>query len=146
MSDERPRRRFLPAFSLRTLLEVVFVCGVIFYLWFNRPPGNIIQPNHVLELDVFGFPASWEAKITGLYHVDPDGCVNLGAYYGKLPVARMTADEAQAALLAHLQKNYGGSLRATVSIAGWRNSAEGGQVEALRKEIDNLRAEIAKSR
>jgi protein involved in polysaccharide export with SLBB domain len=144
MSDERPSRRFLPAFSLRTLLEVVFVCGVVFYLWFNRPPGNVIQPNHVLQIDVFGAPSSWQ-QIDGLYYVDPDGCVNLGAYYGKLPVARMTADEAQAALMVHLQKYMTGA-RATVSIAGWRSSRDGGQIEALTKEIDALRAEIGKNR
>jgi hypothetical protein len=145
MSDERPRRRFLPSFSLRTLLEVVFVCGIVFYFWFNRPPGNVIQHNHVLQLDVFGLPDSWQ-KVRGLYHVDPDGCVNLGAYYGKLLVARMTADDAQAALLTHLQKYYQGSLRATVSIAGWRNSTDGAQVDVLRKEIEDLRAEIGKRR
>jgi hypothetical protein len=144
MSDERPRRRFLPAFSLRTLLEIVLVCGIVFYFWFNRPPSNVIQPNHVLEIDVFGSPR-YSPKITGLYYVDPDGCVNLGAFYGKLLVARMTADEAQAALMAHLQNHFTGA-RATVSIAGWQNSRDQGQIEVLRKQIDALRAEIGNDR
>jgi hypothetical protein len=144
MSDERPRRRFIPAFSLRTLLEFVCVCGLVFYFWFNRPPSNVIQPNHVLHIDVFGAPP-YSPRIAGLYHVDPDGCVNLGAYYGKLQVARMTADEAQAALMAHLQRYMTGA-RATLSISGWRDSTDGGQVEVLRKEIEDLRTEIAKDR
>ena len=122
MSDERSRRRWLPAFSVRTLLELVFVCAVLCYIWFTRPPGNVIQPEHLVQIDAIGTFADNPLR-SDTYLVDPDGYVNLGANYGKFKVAGMTGDEAQAALLVHL-KQWLISPRVTVSIAGWRSDAD----------------------
>jgi hypothetical protein len=139
MSDKRGWRRFVPAFSLRTLLELVFVCGVFFYVGFNRPPDNVIRPDHLLQIDADGTLA--DVPIRGTYLVDPDGCVNLGVVYGKVKVSGMTANEAQAAVLANLQKVLA-SPQVVVSIAGWRDSWELGRVDALEKEIEDLRMEM----
>lgn len=139
MSDQRGWRRFVPAFSLRTLLELVFVCAVVFYVWFNRPPNNVIRPDHVLQIDADG--TLLDAPIRGAYLVDPDGCVLLGAVYGKVKVAGMTADEAQAAVLARLQKILA-SPQVVISIAGWRDSWELGRVDVLEREIEELRMEM----
>jgi hypothetical protein len=139
MSDERGWRRFVPAFSLRTLLELVFVCAVLFYVWFNRPPDNVIRPDHVLQIDADG--THIDSPIRGAYLVDPDGNVNLGAVYGKVKVSGMTADEAEAAVLAKLQKILR-SPQVVISIAGWRDSWELGRVDALEKEIEDLRMEM----
>jgi hypothetical protein len=139
MSDQRGWRRFVPAFSLRTLLELVFVCGVLFYVGFNRPPVNVIRPDHVLQVEADGTLP--DAPIRGAYLVDPDGCVNLGAVYGKVKVSGMTADEAQVEVLGRLQTTLA-SPHVVVSIAGWRDSWELGRVDALEKEIEELRMEM----
>jgi hypothetical protein len=139
MSDKRGWRRFVPAFSLRTLLELVFVCAVLSYVWFNRAPENVIRPDHVLQVDALG--TYIESPIRGAYLVDPDGCLNLGAAYGKVKVSGMTADEAEAAVLAQLQKSLSRPV-VTISIAGWRDSWELGRVDALQKEIDELRLQL----
>jgi hypothetical protein len=139
MSYKRGWRRFVPAFSLRTLLELVFLCAVLFYVWFNRAPDNVIRSDHVLQIDALG--TYIESPIRGAYLVDPDGRVNLGAAYGKVKVSGMTADEAEAAVLAQLQKMVSRP-QVTVSIAGWRDTWELGRVDALQKEIDGLRMEL----
>ena len=139
MSDNRGWRRFVPAFSLRTLLELTFVCGVLFYVWFNRAPANVIRPDHVLQIEALG--TYFGAPVHGDYLVDPDGNVNLGAAYGKANVSGMTADEAEAAVIAQLEKTLTRP-QVTVSIIGWRDSWELGRVDALQKEIDELRMEL----
>jgi hypothetical protein len=132
-------RKFLPAFSLRTLLELLFFCGLLFYIWFIRPPGNVIQPDHLLQIDVAG--TLIDSPIQGLFLVDPDGYVNLGATYGKLKVSGMTGNEAQAALLVHLQKVLAAP-QATVSIAGWRKPGDFDRIEQLERQIKDLRTEF----
>jgi hypothetical protein len=132
-------RRFLPTFTLRTLLELVFVCGVLFYIWFNRRPDNVIRPDHVVEIDVDG--AFLNAPIRGLYLVDPDGNVNLGASYGKVSVESLTADEAQAAVLTQLQKSLA-TPYVTVSIAGWKDSMDLERVKKLETEVEDLKQEL----
>jgi hypothetical protein len=139
MSDKRGWRRFVPAFSLRTLLELVFVFAVLFYVWFNRAPENVIRPDHVLQIDALG--TYIESPIRGAYLVDPDGRVNLGAAYGKVKVSGMTADEAEAAVVAQLRKMLSRP-QVAISIAGWRDSWELGRVDALQREIDDLRMEL----
>jgi hypothetical protein len=145
MSDEPGWRKLLPAFSLRTLLEVVFVCGVVFYLWFNRPPGNIIQPGHLLHIDTDG--SLPDSPIKGQYLVDPDGKVNLGAAYGlagKVRVAGMTADDAQSAIKNELAKVLRQPL-VTVSIAGWQDDSETSltaRVRQLENEVGRLKQQI----
>ena len=132
-------RRFMPTFSLRTLLELVFLFGVLFYIWFNRRPENIIRPDHVVEIDVDGTYIN--APIRGLYLVDPDGNVNLKAMYGKVRVEGLTGDQAQSAVLVHLQ-NYLNSPQVTVSIVGWRDSMDLERVDKLEKDVESLKQEL----
>jgi serine/threonine protein kinase/protein involved in polysaccharide export with SLBB domain len=65
-------------------------------------PVRIQKDAHALRISVAG--ALPDARIDGLYKLDLDGYVNLGAQYGKIKVAGMTADEAQAAVLAELRE------------------------------------------
>src|SRR4051812_25131618 len=102
MSARRGWRGVVPAFSSRTLLEFVFVCAVLLYLWKYRQPNNVIRPDHMLEID--GAGTLIDAPIRGLYLVDPDGYVNLGAIYGKVNVLGMTGDDAEKAVLTQLRK------------------------------------------
>ena len=139
IGEQRRSRRFLPTFGMRTLLEMVFVCAVLFYIWFTRPPGNVIQTDHVLQIDAIN--TAVDAPIRGLYLVDPDGYVNLGGYYGKFRVAGMTGDEAQAALLPHLKKVLSAP-QVTVSIAGARGDADIDRTARLEREIEELRTEM----
>jgi protein involved in polysaccharide export with SLBB domain len=146
MSDEPGWRKLLPAFSLRTLLEVVFVCGVVFYLWLNRPPSNVIQTGHVLHIDADG--AYPESPIKGHYLVDPDGNVNLGAVYGpagKVRVVAMTADDAQRTIVTELAKVLRNP-QVTVSIAGWQDDRETSlttRIGRLENEVEGLKQQIA---
>ena len=134
-TPERPRRRW-PTFSLRTLLEIVFICGVVFYIWTNRQPANIIQVDHALQVDCTG--ASVDSPIAGVYFVDPDGYVNLGLPYGKVHVAGMTANEAQPVILSHLRQWIINPQGVTVSIAGWKNRWETERIEQLESQIKQL--------
>jgi Polysaccharide biosynthesis/export protein len=131
-------RRRWPTYSLRTLLEVVFVFGVIFYIWFNRQPLSIIKPDHVLKVDALGTYA--DAPIKGLYLVDPSGDVSLGPPYGKVHVGGMTGNEAEAAVQGRLKK-YLATPDVTVSIAGWRDSWELNRIQELESEIERLKQE-----
>lgn len=127
-----------PRFSLRTLFEATFVCGVIFYIWFNRQPAGMIKPDHVLQIDVIGnLP---DDPIQGLYLVDPDGNVNLGAIFGKVNLAGMTSDDAEAAVFVQLQKLLL-EPQVTISIVGWRDSWELNRIQELEAEIRRLERE-----
>jgi Polysaccharide biosynthesis/export protein len=132
----KPRVRHWPTFSLRTLLELVFVCGVVFYIWFNRRPDNIIKPNYVLQIHAAGTLP--DEPIEGVYLVDPDGNVNLGAIYGKVNVAGMTGDAAEAVILGHLRTLLSDA-QVTVSIAGWRDSWELSRIGELEAEVQRLK-------
>jgi hypothetical protein len=68
----------------------------------SGPRATIINPGDSLRINAAG--TLQESPIKGVYSVDPDGYVNLGAEYGKVRVSGMTADEAQAAVLAELRK------------------------------------------
>jgi hypothetical protein len=119
-------------------LEAVFVFGLVFYIWFNRQPANIIKPNHVLKIDALGTYV--DAPVQGLYLVDPSGDISLGGLYGKVHVAGLTGNEAQAAVQAHL-KNYLANPHVTVSIAGWRDSWELNRIQELESEVERLKQE-----
>jgi hypothetical protein len=67
--------------------------------------------------------------INGFYLVEPDGKVDLGIPYGKVPVAGLTLDEAAAAVEGHLGKIVKDA-RASVTLGGW---VVGWYAEALRK-------------
>jgi hypothetical protein len=127
-----------PRFSLRTLFEATFVCGVLCYIWFNRQPVNLIKPDHVVQIDVIGTLP--DEPINGLYLVDPDGDVNLGAILGKVNVGGMTGDDAEAAILVQLQKVLL-QPQVTVSIVGWRDSWELNRIQELEAEIRRLKRE-----
>jgi hypothetical protein len=138
--EARPARtRRWPTFSLRTLLEVVFVCGVLFYIWNNRRPANIIQPDHALQVDVAG--TSIDSPIEGIYFVDPDGYVNLGLPYGKVHVAGMTGNDAQTAILGHLRQYIINPQGVTVSISGWKGSWELERIRQLEAQLKQLELE-----
>ena len=136
MSEKRSRRRWLPTFSVRTLSGTrLRVRRALLYLVYASA-GNVIQPEHLVQIDVDGTFSN--APIRGLYLVDPDGYVNLGAVYGKVKVAGMTGDEAQAALLVHL-KQWLISPRVTISIAGWRRNADA-DVDPAKTSTRNRRS------
>jgi hypothetical protein len=137
-TPERPRRRW-PTFSLRTLLELVFACGVVFYIWNNRQPANVIQVDHALQVEVAG--TSVDSPIQGVYFVDPDGNVNLGLPYGKVHVAGRTASEAEQAILGHVFQWIINPQKATVSITGWKNRWETERIEQLESKIKRLELE-----
>lgn len=66
-----------------------------------------LPPYHVQPLDVLAIQvqnAIPESPIANMYQVDPDGTVNLGAAYGSVPVAGLTAAEARTAVEKHLAK------------------------------------------
>jgi protein involved in polysaccharide export with SLBB domain len=127
-----------PRFGLRTLFEVTFVCGVVFYIWFNRRPDNVIKPDHVLQIEAVGTLV--DAPVSGVHLVDPDGYVNLGAVYGKAHVAGMTGDAAEAAILVQLRR-FLRDPQVTVSIAGWRDSWELARIQELEAEVQRLKQE-----
>ena len=137
-----PRVLRWPRFSLRTLFEVTFVCGVVFCIWFNRQPAGAIKPDHVLQIDAIGTLV--DAPISGIRLVDPDGFVNLGAVYGKVYVLGLTGDAAEAAILAHLQK-FISNTQVTVSIAGWRDSWELSRIQELEAEIQRLKQDALRA-
>ncbi len=64
------------------------------------PPYHL-EPLDVLQITVPGMLAE---PILGLYPIDPDGTVKLGATYGSLKVEGMTVEEARKAIEAHLKK------------------------------------------
>jgi polysaccharide export outer membrane protein len=69
-----------------------------------------LPPYRVEPLDVLFVNANPETvlktdPINGLYPIDPDGTINLGANYGgKVEVAGLTTDEIQKKLIEHLKK------------------------------------------
>ena len=75
--------------------------------------ATILGPGYRLRISVAG--AAPDAPIDGIYIVDADGYVNLGAQYGKVKVTGMTADKVQNAILAELRKTLR-SPQATVTI------------------------------
>jgi hypothetical protein len=123
---------------LRTLFEATFVCGVLCYIWFNRQQDNIIKPDHALQIDATGTLV--DAPIQGVYLVDPDGYINLGAIYGKINVASLTADEAEMAVRIQLQK-FLRDPEVAVSIAGSRDSWELNRIQELEAEVQRLKQE-----
>jgi beta-lactamase regulating signal transducer with metallopeptidase domain/protein involved in polysaccharide export with SLBB domain len=75
-----------------------------------------IAPFDVLEVRALGtLPGQ---PIAGLYLVEPDGKVELGPSYGKVPLAGLTLDEAGPAVVKYLHKRLVAP-RASVSLAGW---------------------------
>jgi hypothetical protein len=130
-----PRVRRWPRFSLRTLFEATFVCGVIFYIWFNRQPAGVIKPDQALQIETIGTLV--DAPINGIHLVDPDGYVNLGAVYGKVNVAGMTVEGAESAILAQLRK-FLRDPHVTVSIVGARDSWELNRIRELEAEVERL--------
>jgi protein involved in polysaccharide export with SLBB domain len=68
----------------------------------SKAGATKIQHNHVLRISVAGTLA--DAPLKGLYTIDLDGYVNLGAQYGKVKVTGLTADQAEAAILKILRE------------------------------------------
>lgn len=64
-----------------------------------------IQPLDVLFVQ--GTNLLPEAQLAGQFSVEPGGRVNLGPYYGSVRVVDLTLEEAQQAIIAHLQRNIG---------------------------------------
>jgi hypothetical protein len=125
-----------PTFGLRTLFEATFVCGVLFYIWFNREPDNVIKPDHALQIH-FGFMYAIIPR-DGLYFVDPGGFVSLGGHFGKIHVAGQTATEVEAVLRERLMFGNG---EVTVSIAGWKDSWELHRIQELEEKIERVTQE-----
>src|SRR5262245_44685718 len=64
-------------------------------------PPYRIEPLDTLAIQV---PEALPTEpISGLYSVEPDGRVNLGASYGSVPLAGLTQEEAKAAVEKHLR-------------------------------------------
>jgi serine/threonine protein kinase/protein involved in polysaccharide export with SLBB domain len=67
----------------------------------RKPSAPVkISREHAVRISASGTIP--EAPLNGLYTIDVDGYVNLGAEYGKVKVAGLTADQAQEAILAKL--------------------------------------------
>lgn len=64
-----------------------------------KPPHRL-EPFDAILVRVSG--VGLEAPIQDAFYVDPEGKIDLGATYGRLSVAGMTVDEAQAAIRRHL--------------------------------------------
>jgi protein involved in polysaccharide export with SLBB domain len=76
-------------------------------------------PYRLRTLDVLSIQVSGalpEAQVTGQFPIEPGGVVNLGIDYGAVPVAGMTVEEAEQAILAHLRK-YLSDPRVSVALA-----------------------------
>jgi polysaccharide export outer membrane protein len=81
-----------------------------------KPPYHI-QTGDVLAIQVpNAFPTD---PISGLYPVDPDGTVNLGLAYGSVRVARLTIEEARAAIEDFLKPRIK-DVKAVVALAQTR--------------------------
>jgi polysaccharide export outer membrane protein len=80
-------------------------------------PPYKLEPLDQLNISVPG--AAQAFPINGVYGIDPDGTVNLGITYGKIPVVGMTIDQAKAAIENHLGKPPAGlqNPQANVSLA-----------------------------
>ena len=88
-------------FSLRTMMEAIFVLAVLLMMWrIYHPPG--IRPGETLEIQVIG--TLLDQPINGIYRVDETGNVSLGAAYGSVPVAGLETAAARDAVNAHLKK------------------------------------------
>ena len=68
----------------------------------SSAPVRIQAEAHALRISAAGVLT--DAPIDGVYHPDLDGYVNLGAEYGKIKVAGLTADEAEKAVLTQLRQ------------------------------------------
>lgn len=79
-------------------------------------PPYRLEPLDVLYLSAEGdFP---QAKITGLYPIDPDGTINLGPVYGgTVRVIDLTPDEAQKVIQAKVRQPPGGAPKANVTVS-----------------------------
>jgi polysaccharide export outer membrane protein len=76
-------------------------------------------PYHLRTLDVLSIQVSGalpESQIMGNFPVEPGGIVNLGVDYGAVRVAGMTIEQAEQAILEHLQK-YLSEPRVSVALA-----------------------------
>ncbi len=64
-------------------------------------------PYRLKTLDVLSIQVSGtlpDAGISGAYSIEPGGTVNLGVDYGSVPVAGLTVEECEDAILEHLRK------------------------------------------
>jgi hypothetical protein len=93
------KRRF--RISLRTMLEAVFVLGVVFALVRANYRPNI-KPGDMLDIRVVG--TLFGQPIDGLFPVDQDGNVVLGPGYGSVSVSGLSTEEATAAIDRFLRK------------------------------------------
>jgi polysaccharide export outer membrane protein len=66
-----------------------------------KPPYRVAPLDALVIQVANAFPTD---PIAGLYPVEPDGTINLGAAYGKVRVDGMTIEEAKAAIEKHLRR------------------------------------------
>jgi serine/threonine protein kinase/protein involved in polysaccharide export with SLBB domain len=111
----------------------------------SGPRATIINPGYKLRISVAGTLP--DASIKGVYTVDPDGYVNLGAEYGKVRVSGMSSDEAQAAILTELKKTLKDpKIVITIDSVDGRNTPDDrrSSSDALPPELQKLTAEDRK--
>jgi polysaccharide export outer membrane protein len=80
-----------------------------------KPPYRV-EPLDTLAIRVSPPPPE-DQPIGGIYSVEPDGKVNLGFSYGSVRVARMTTEQARAAIAQHLRGTFKPGFVVTVAVA-----------------------------
>ena len=88
-------------FSLRSILEAIFVLAVLLTMWRIYHPSGI-RPGETLEIRALG--TLLDQPIDGVYKVDEAGKVPLGAGYGSVYVAGLGTEAAGEAIATHLKK------------------------------------------
>src|SRR5438105_3283179 len=100
VAASRPRRWY--QFSLRTMLEVIFVVAAVLAIWANMPRADRITPGTLLDIQVIGAPP--DAPINGVYRVDSGGDLVFGPGYKSVHVYGLTRTEATTAISKSLKQ------------------------------------------
>jgi protein involved in polysaccharide export with SLBB domain len=76
-----------------------------------------LEPMEVLQIEVTG---AFKDQIKGLFMISPEGTINLGFTLRPVPVAGMTVDRAQAAILDYLRSVVKGEINVGVTLVQMR--------------------------
>ena len=129
------KRRFI--FSMRTGLEVIAVIAVVCAFLVKNNPRRI-QADALLDVRVTGTLAG--IPIDGLFPVEKDGAMTLGAPYGSVNVLGQTAVEAEATIAEQLSRVVA-SPEVSVTLIGnsdtWRRDTK---VRDLEQQLRKLRS------
>jgi len=76
-----------------------------------------LEPMEVLQVEVSG---AFKDQIKGLYMISPEGTINLGHTLRPIPVAGLTVDRAQAAIVEYMRTVVKGELNVSVTLVQMR--------------------------